>query len=179
MAQNIIIRPASFDEIPEMNTLIQASSNKLGTGFYTAEEIASLNEFVFGVDQELIEDQTYFIIEKNGQLAACGGWSRRKTLFGGDQSSSRVPGYLQPGQDAAKIRAFFIHPEYARQGIGSLLLNHCETEARKAGFTTAELMATLPGVPFYKTLGYEGNAFHSLDLPNGVTVMLLPMKKTL
>jgi len=179
MPSDYTIRPARFDEIVILNQLIEASSNGLGKWFYTPEEIAGLNRYVFGVDKELIEDQTYYVIEKNGALAACGGWSRRKTLFGGDQSASRIPGYLDPQKDAAKIRAFFIHPDFARQGLGSMLLEHCEHEARKAEFTAVELMSTMPGVPFYTSRGFIGKDYYSLELPNGLMVRLLPMRKHL
>lgn len=179
MQPEYTIRPARFDEISAMNELIQASSNELGKGFYTPDEIDGLNQYIFGVDKELIEDQTYFVIEKKGKLAACGGWSKRKTLFGGDQFASRIPGFLDPLKEPAKIRAFFIHPDFARQGLGTLLLEHCENQAQKAGFTHVELMSTMPGVPFYRHRGFVGDEYHFLELPNGVRVKLLPMIKKL
>ncbi len=177
--QPFIIRCAHIKEVSAMNALILASSNELGQGYYTPDEIAGLNHYVFGVDQELIDDHTYFVMEINGSLAGCGGWSKRRTLFGGDQASTRIPGYLDPQTEAAKIRAFFIHPKYARQGLATALLLHCELEAHKAGFTALELMSTLPGIPFYKQQGYISTGDYTLALPNGLQVKLVPMQKML
>src|SRR5215217_2907485 len=113
----MIIRKATMDERDTIQQLIAESARKLSREHYTDTQIEAAIATVFGVDTTLIEDGTYFIVESDGQLAGCGGWSKRKTLFGGDQYSSRDPGYLDPESDPAKIRAFFIHPEHARKGI--------------------------------------------------------------
>lgn len=114
-----------------------------------------------------------------GSLAACGGWSRRRTLFGGDDQSDRNPQLLDPQGDAAKIRAFFVHPTHARRGIGTALLEHCEREAAAQGFGRCELMATLPGVRLYGARGYVAGDPIEWPLPNGSTITFVPMSKTL
>ena len=134
---------------------------------------------MFGVDTDLIEDGTYFVVEISGTLVGCGGWSRRKTLFGGDQYSSRDTGYLDPESEPAKIRAFFIHPDHARKGIARALLSRCEDEARARAFRGLELMATLPGVEFYKSCGFSERGTFDLDLIDGVKLELVPMYKAL
>jgi GNAT superfamily N-acetyltransferase len=112
-------------------------------------------------------------------LVGCGGWSRRKTLFGGDQYSTRDAGYLDPRSESAKIRAFFVHPDHARKGIARAILTRCEEEARAQGFRSLELMATLPGVEFYKSCGFSAQGDFDLDLPDGVKLELVPMRKEL
>jgi GNAT superfamily N-acetyltransferase len=176
---NNTIRCALLSEIPALNEIIKISSKALSDQYYNHDEISGLNQYVFGADSELIADQSYFVVERDGIIIACGGWSRRKTLFGGDQCSDRSSGYLDPSQDAAKIRAFFIHADYARQGLGSLLMNHCEDEARKHGFQNIELMSTLPGIPFYEKHGFIGTELVNYTLPNGIVIKLKPMTKSL
>jgi len=118
------------------------------------------------------------VIESGGELAGCGGWSRRRTLFGGDNFAGRDSGLLDPATDAAKIRAFFVAPAFARRGVARLLLEECEARARAAGFARLDLMATLPGVPFYAASGFVGDAAVALDL-GGIPVRFIPMSKTL
>ncbi len=150
------LRPATLDDKSEIEKLIQCSAREVGTTRYTAEQIEGALRGAFGVDTQLIRDQTYFVVEsaRGCELAACGGWSRRRTLFGGDQRADREAGELDPRTDAARIRAFFVHPGHLRKGLASLLLDHCEAAARKAGFSRFELMGTLTGVPFYEARGY-------------------------
>lgn len=179
MHYNNTIRCASLFEVPSLNALIRLSSIALGEGYYSSEQIHGLNQHVFGVDTELVEDQTYFVIERDGIKIACGGWSKRATLFGGDQCSTRARGYLNPQTDMAKIRAFFIHPAYARQGLATLLLQHCERQAKQNGFKGMELMSTLPGIKFYEKLGFSGQTIVDYTLPNGVVIQLKPMQKEL
>ncbi|MEN3327574.1 MAG: hypothetical protein V7638_2381, partial [Acidobacteriota bacterium] len=119
------------------------------------------------------------VVESDGQLAGCGGWSKRKTLFGGDQYSSRDTGYLDPKTEPAKIRAFFIHPDHARKGIAGAILSRCEGEARAQGFRALELMATLPGIEFYKSCGFVETGNFDLDLTDAVKLELVPMRKDL
>lgn len=134
---------------------------------------------MFGVDSQLLADGTYYVIEAGGTPLACGGWSGRQTLFGGDQAKGTEDQRLDPATDAARIRAFFVHPGSARQGLGRRLLAHCEDAARRAGFRRAELMATLPGVPFYREQGYEDIEPVLHRLPDGMTVRFVRMGKAL
>ncbi|PZU07287.1 MAG: GNAT family N-acetyltransferase [Sphingomonas sp.] len=151
---HLTIRPARRDEIPTLEAMIAASARVLSRGFYSEEETEAAIEHVFGVDTDLVDDGTYLIVEDEGRLLGCGGWSRQRTLFGGDRFAARTPGFLDPAIDAARIRAFFVAPEAARRGVGAALLAACEDRARAAGFTRAALMATLPGVPFYARHDY-------------------------
>jgi GNAT superfamily N-acetyltransferase len=126
----------------------------------------------------LISDGTYFVADADGELIGCGGRSRRKTLFGGDQSDSRKAGMLDPTRDAAKIRAFFVHPKWARRGVGRALLERCEQEAKAAGFCSLELMSTLPGLSFYRAMGFEGSS--TIQYPVGeIRLIFVPMRKQL
>jgi GNAT superfamily N-acetyltransferase len=179
MQQNNLLRIAEAQEIPELNQLIIASSEALSAGYYNTKEINGLNQYVFGVDSELVADKTYFVIERDNIKIACGGWSKRATLYGGDQCQDRQSGFLDPANQAAKIRAFFIHPDYARQGLATMLMRHCENEARAHGFKNIELMSTLPGVPFYAKHGFVGDELVNYPLPNGVVIKLKPMIKAL
>src|SRR5919206_4957798 len=140
----MIIRRATMDERAAIKRLIAESARYLSREHYNDAQMDAAIATVFGVDTDLIEDGTYFVAESSGALIGCGGWSRRKTLFGGDQYASRDASPLDPQSDAAKIRAFFVHPRYARQGIGRAILSVCEREARAYGFRSLELMATLP-----------------------------------
>ena len=175
----MIIRKATLDERESIKELIAASARRLSREHYDDTQIEAAIATVFGVDTDLIEDGTYFVAEIEGTLAGCGGWSRRKTLFGGDQYSSRDTGYLDPESEPAKIRAFFIHPDHARKGIARAILARCEDEARAHGFRQLELMATLPGVEFYKTSGFSELGTFDLDLSEEVKLELVPMRKEL
>jgi GNAT superfamily N-acetyltransferase len=173
------LRPALLAEVPALNALIRASATELSRGYYTASQIESLVTHVFGVDTQLLTDGTYFVIERDGSLVACGGWSGRRTLFGGDQAKSLADPLLDPATEAARVRAFFVHPAYARQGLGRKLLGHCEAAARDAGFYRAELMATLPGEPLYRAFGYEAREHVTHPLPDGQRVDFVRMGKAL
>jgi GNAT superfamily N-acetyltransferase len=148
---------------------------------YTPEQRERALEVVFGVDTQLIEDGTYFVAESNREgkpvIAACGGWSKRKTLFGGDRFAGREDSLLDPARDAAKIRAFFVHPEWARQGIGSRLLEVCEAAARGAGFRRLEMGATLAGVPLYRARGYTAGEQRNVPLGPGFSLPIVFMVK--
>lgn len=175
----MIIRKATMDEREAIRQLIAESARRLSREHYNDMQIEAAIATVFGVDTDLIEDGTYFVAEISGMLVGCGGWSRSKTLFGGDQYSSRDAGYLDPESEPAKIRAFFIHPDHARKGIARALLARCEDEARAHGFRELELMATLPGVEFYKTCGFSERGTFDLDLTEGVKLELVPMRKAI
>ena len=173
----MIIRQATLEDRQGMQQLIAASARLLSRKHYNDAQIEAAIETVFGVDTTLIEDGTYFVAESDGVFVGCGGWSRRRTLFGGDQYTSRDVGYLDPQSEPAKIRAFFIHPDHARKGIARAILARCEEEARAYGFRELELAATLPGVEFYKSCGFTERGTFDLDLVEGVKLELVPMRK--
>jgi N-acetylglutamate synthase-like GNAT family acetyltransferase len=174
------IRPATPDDIPALNALIERSARELSRGYYEAREIDSAIRHVFGVDTSLVRDRTYFVVEDGAQLLGCGGWSRRRTLYGGDQRPvGSVDDALDPAVDAARIRAFFVAPEAARRGVGRVLLEACTSAAREAGFRTLELMATLPGVPFYRTQGFIDVEPVTDLLPDGVPLRFVRMRREL
>jgi len=175
----MIIRKATMDERDAIKQLIAASARLLSRDHYSDAQIETAIATVFGVDTDLIDDGTYFVAEIEGELAGCGGWSKRKTLFGGDQYSSRDASYHDPQSEPAKIRAFFIHPDHARKGIARAILSRCEDEARAQGFHALELMATLPGIEFYKSCGFVETGNFDLDLTDAVKLELVPMRKEL
>ena len=173
----ITIRPATLVEKPQLQALIARSARGLSLDHYSSEQIEGALRGTFGVDTQLIHDGTYFVAEEDGQLVGCGGWSRRKTLFGGDARSDREAGDLDPATDAAKIRAFFIDPDHARKGIGRAILNECERAARAHGFRRLEMMATLPGVPLYEACGYRRDEAVQYPLGPDLTIDFLRMSK--
>jgi len=174
-----LIRPATLDDVPALTVLIQSSARTLAAGDYTPKQIEAALKSAWGVDTDLIRDGTYFVVEASGRIAACGGWSLRKTLFGGDAQLGREAQYLNPATDAARIRAFFVHPDFARKGLGRMLLSHCEAAARQAGFTRAALVATLPGVRLYEKFGYLGTQRTAYPLSDGITIEFVPMEREL
>ena len=175
-ARALVVRAATPADIPALDRLIAASARALGRGYYTDAETEAAIAHIFGVDSELVADGSYLVVEADGDIAGCGGWSRRPTLFGGDRYAARSAGSLDPARDAARIRAFFVSPGHARRGVGTTLLTACEDAARDYGFTTAALMATLPGVPFYRAHGYTPGDPIALDL-GGTMVRFVPMDK--
>jgi len=179
---NIRIRLATAADIPVLRKLIDASVRGLQAGDYTQAQIEAALKTVYGVDSQLIADGTYFVAEtepsKNApEIVGCGGWSKRKTLFGGDHWTGRHDTLLDPKQDGAKIRAFFVHPAWARRGIGGMILEACENAARSAGFTQFEMGATLSGVPFYKVKGYEAVENLEVPLAGGESMIVVRMTK--
>ncbi|MEO5902859.1 MAG: GNAT family N-acetyltransferase [Gemmatimonadaceae bacterium] len=173
------IRPAVAADIPHLEALIERSARELSRGFYTERETESAIRYVFGVDSQLVADSTYLVVEADTQLLGCGGWSRRRTLYGGDQRPVGEQELLDPANDAARIRAFFVAPDAARRGVGRKLLDACATAAATAGFKKLELMATLPGVPFYRSLGFE-RAEDVIDvLPDGVPLRFVRMSRAI
>jgi GNAT superfamily N-acetyltransferase len=173
----ISTRLATFHDIPELNELIAISVRGLSANYYTSAQIESAIKYIFGVDTQLVIDGTYYIAEKDGVIAGCGGWSKRNTLYGGDQHKEIEDPLLDPAQDAARIRAFFVHPDYARQGIGRQIINVCETAAKAEGFKSFELGATLPGVPLYEAMGYEPVERVDALLPDGEVLGIVKMRK--
>jgi GNAT superfamily N-acetyltransferase len=196
----ISIRLAHERDIPELRGLIEASVLGLQAGDYSAAQLRGALEAVYGVDTQVIADGTYFVAEAdvhlgNGEdagdpqlsgltmsgltMVGCGGWSRRKTLYGGDQFAGREDSLLDPVTDAAKIRAFFVHPAWARRGIGGVILEACESAAKACGFRRLEMGATLTGVPFYRAKGYAELEQSEAPLGQGVTLPIVRMAKSI
>jgi GNAT superfamily N-acetyltransferase len=191
----IRIRLAAAGDVPALRLLIEASVRGLQARDYSAEQLEAALRTVYGVDTQLIADGTYFaaeaVVESESEseedsaaapvlvpvLVGCGGWSKRKTLYGGDQFAGREDSLLDPARDAAKIRAFFVHPAWARRGIGGMILEACEVAARAAGFRRLEMGATLTGVPFYRAKGYEELERVEAPLGDGMTLPIVRMGK--
>ena len=172
-----VIRKASLADRSDIQRLIAESARGLSREHYDDAQIEAAVATVFGVDTDLIDDGTYFVDDSAGELIGCGGWSRRRTLFGGDQFAARDASYLDPSSGPAKIRAFFVHPKHARKGVGRAILDRCESEAAAHGFRAVELMATLPGVKFYLACGYVPLGDYDLELTSDVKLELVPMRK--
>jgi GNAT superfamily N-acetyltransferase len=170
-------RLTTFDDIPALQELIALSVRGLSGDFYTAVQIESAIKYIFGIDTQLIDDGTYYLVEDDSTIIACGGWSRRNTLYGGDQHKAKDDPMLDPLKDAARIRAFFVHPNYARKGIGTMMMNLCESAAQQNGFRSFELGATLPGVPLYERLGYITLERIDASLPDGEVLGIVKMRK--
>lgn len=170
-------RLARRDDVDVLRALMDAAISELQKPFLSESQIAS-SRAIMGLDTRLIDDGTYVIVEAYGELAGCGGWSRRATLYGGDQSSGRSDVLLDPVKDAARIRAMYTHPRHVRKGVGRLILAVCEEAARSEGFKRVELMATLSGVPLYRASGYEPHERIDDDR-GGAPVPLLRMSKAL
>ncbi len=163
-----------------LQALIRRSIHGLGAADYSSVQIEAALTGAFGVDTALIRDGTYFVIESAaGEIVACGGWSRRRTLFGSDSRAQRDESWLDPERDAAKIRAFFVDPAHVRRGLGRTLLERSEAEARAAGFRSLELMATLPGRRLYREFGFVAGAEIDYPLGDGLSIRFVPMRKAL
>lgn len=147
-------RLASHGDLADLKSLMDAAISENQKPFLSGEQIAS-SRAIMGLDSQLIEDGTYFVIEIGGALAGCGGWSRRATLYGGDATSGRDAALLDPAKDAARVRAMYTHPNFTRRGVGRLIMTLCEAAARREGFREIELMATLSGEPLYLACGYR------------------------
>ena len=180
------VRPAVAEEIPILRELIEMSVRKLQAEDYSVEQRENALKTVFGVDSQLVADGTYLVVEAHlareaseprTEIVACGGWSKRKTLYGGDKWSGREDTLLDPQRDAAKIRAFFIHPAWARRGIGTLLLDACEQAARAAGFTRFEMGATLTGAKLFGARGYKAVKNIEVPIGGGLTLPVIHMEK--
>jgi GNAT superfamily N-acetyltransferase len=179
------IRCATAADIPALTALIDLSVRGLQAQDYSQAQIDLALKMVYGVDTQLIADGTYFVAEATPAsgpaplLAGCGGWSKRKTLYGGDAWTHREDDLLDPVSDAAKIRAFFVHPGWTRRGIGTMILDACEAAAKAAGFTRCEMGATLTGVPFYRSKGYAELEHLEVPLRGGEVLAIVRMAKGL
>jgi GNAT superfamily N-acetyltransferase len=173
------LRLATESDVCDLNPLIEASVRGLQANDYTPAQIEGALGTVLGIDTQLIADRTYFVAEsvERKRLAGCGGWSKRKTLFGADRGLGREPELLNPATDAAKVRAIFVHPHFARQGLGSLILATIENAARAAGFYRLEMGSTLTGVPLYRLKGYKEIERIFVPLSNGQTFPVVKMVK--
>ncbi|MBN3926515.1 GNAT family N-acetyltransferase [Nostoc sp. NMS4] len=173
----LTIRKAYCEDIPALEALIQNSVKNLQAAYYSREQMDGALGTVFGVDSQLIKDGTYFIAEIESKMVGCGGWSQRKTLFGGDKYQNKEDDLLDPIHEPARIRAFFVHPAWVRRGIGSKILAACEAAAIGVGFSRLELVATLAGEPLYKAHGFSNIEHFEISLPNGACLPVIRMYK--
>jgi GNAT superfamily N-acetyltransferase len=173
----VALRIANPNDAPSLWKLIERSAHELSVGCYSEIQVEALVRHVLGVDSRLIADRTYFVAVDREEILGCGGWSWRRTLYGGDQHLIVSPEVLDPTTEAARIRAFFVSPQHARSGIGRLLYQACEGAARLAGFRQLELVATLAGVPFYLALGFLAAERVTEILPDGTAVDFVRMTR--
>jgi GNAT superfamily N-acetyltransferase len=168
-------RLATADDVPALDPLVRAAIEELQKGFLDDAQIRS-SHAIMGIDRQLIDDGTYFVIESGGLRVGCGGWSRRATLYGGDHSPGRSGAPLDPSKEPARVRAMYTRPGFTRRGIGRLILSLCEAAATAEGFTRLELMSTLSGRPLYTAVGFEAIE-EVADASGGVPVPLIRMSK--
>lgn len=171
------LRFAREEDIPKLDALIEQSVRELQSPYYSTAQMDGALGTVFGVDRQLIRDQTYFIIEQEGVLLACGGWSKRESLFGSDAARATEDALLDPRSQSARIRAFFVHPRQARRGLGRAILLACEEAIRAVHFRKIELVATLAGVDFYRAFGYNEAERYEVPLVNGISLPVVRMTK--
>lgn len=173
------MRLAREDDCVAMESLITLSTRRLLSRHYTEEQLDAALGPVFGVDRQLIRDGTYFAIERDGVVIACGGWSRRRAVYGGDRDRTGEDAELDPTRDAARLRAFFVHPDWERRGLGRSLLAASEEAIRAAGFEAIELVATLAGEPLYAAHGYVVAARYDPPMSGGLTLPVVRMTRKL
>ena len=172
-----LLRLAERSDVPALSRLIDESVRALSQGYYSPEQVESSLRYVFGADTQLIADRTYYVVTSDDRVAAAGGWSFRQTLYGGDQMKGQEDPRLDPAKDSARIRAFFVHPDFARRGLGRALFDRCAADALAAGFQSLELMSTLPGEPLYRALGFQEVARVAPTLPDGVPLPVVQMRR--
>lgn len=173
------LRSATPGDIPALDVLIPLAARSLSAGFYSERQIESAVRYIFGPDTQLIRDRTYFVATAGPVIIGCGGWSKRETLFGGDQAKASNDPLLDPAIDPARIRAFFVDSGWARRGVGRTILEACCTAAQHAGFRALELVATLPGEPLYLAGGFHAIERFELKLPDGVDLPVVRMARSL
>ena len=171
------LRPARLDELGGIDALMKASTRGLFPAFYDARQTASAIDHIASVDRTLVEDGTYFVIEEEGELVACGGWSRRDKLYSGSGAGASDARLLDPATEPARVRAMFVRPDRTRRGLGTRILAACEAAARAEGFTRLALMATLPGFPLYERYGFAAVGQTVVTTPDGVTLPCVAMEK--
>jgi GNAT superfamily N-acetyltransferase len=176
---SVSIRQAARSDVEALQNLIARSVRSLRIDYYSPEQIERSLVVVFGVDTQLIDDETYYVAEIGGEIVGCGGWSRRSTMYGGDQARSAQEIEIDPRWSPARTRAFFVDRKQARRGIGRAILGYCEWAAIVGGSQSAELVATLPGQPLYAALGYKPVEPVDVDLGDGQTPPCKRMKKAL
>lgn len=174
---NWLLRLAEPADVPVLRDLITLSAGVLLRDVYSHDQIMNALGPVFGVDEQMIADGTYFVVESGQAIAGCGGWSFREALFGGRVPGGGEPRRLQPGRDAARIRAFFVHPSFARRGIGRAIMKACEEAVRAHGFTWGEISATLAGEPLYQQFGYRTECYYDIPLVSGLPLRVARMTK--
>jgi GNAT superfamily N-acetyltransferase len=170
-------RIAQAEDLPALGAVMDAAIAELQKGFLSPDQIAA-SRAIMGLDRQLVADGTYFIVEDEGRIAGCGGWSRRATLYGGDHTAGRDPELLDPARDAARVRAMYTHPDFARRGVGRLILELCEAAAKAEGFRRLELMGTMSGRPLYESYGFEAIE-EIVDDRGGAPVPLTRMGKAI
>lgn len=171
------LRIATADDLPSLAGLIPRAVRALSADCYDARQIESAIRHAFGVDTQLIDDRTFFVAEMDGAVVGCGGWSWRRKIYGGDQVSGLPEPPLSPATEAARIRAFFVHPDWARRGIGAAILLRCAAAAAEAGFRRLELLGTLPGERLYRAFGFEVMEYLDHRLPDGVLIRWVRMAR--
>jgi GNAT superfamily N-acetyltransferase len=173
------LRLARDEDAPALERLIEYVTRTSLARCYSEAQLAVALGPVFGLDRQLIRDGTYFVAENAGEIIACGGWSKRLAVYGGDRERAGSDAELNPETDAARVRAFFVHPALERRGIGRALLEASESAIRAAGFTRVELAATLAGEPLYACHGYAVAERYDAPMPGGLTIAVVRMTKTL
>ncbi|NKB89351.1 MAG: GNAT family N-acetyltransferase [Acidobacteria bacterium] len=171
-------RPATQNDVPQLIELVKSSIRGFGSNFYDDAQMESSLEHLYGIDRQLIDDGTYYVVVHEGSVIAAGGWSFRRTRYGGDQvEAARDANHRDPRLEPAAIRAFYVHPEHKRRGLGRRLHSCCEAAARDAGFRKLELLSTEMGAVFYRELGYTLGETEHADLPDGVSIPIIHMVK--
>jgi GNAT superfamily N-acetyltransferase len=176
-SSSFTLRLATLADVPVLEDLIDASVRGLHPGWYTPEQMEAALGTAFGVDRLLIDDGTYFVVETEGRILACGGWSRRKAMYGADRNRHGEDESIDPLRDPARVRAFFVHPDWTRRGLGTLLLNACEQAIAAAGFRRIAMVATTAGEPLYAARGYVVEERYEAPLPGGLTLPVVRMGK--
>lgn len=178
MSQTLTIRPAVSGDIPALKAVMDRAIKELLPAFLPPAQVLASQE-VMGLDTQLIEDGTYYVVEADGAVAGCGGWSRRATLFGGDHSAGRDAALVDPATDPARVRAMYTSPDFTRRGVGRLILATCEAKAKAEGFSRCEMAATMAGEPLYAACGYQRIEPFEAQTSNGVKVPLVRMGKAI
>jgi N-acetylglutamate synthase-like GNAT family acetyltransferase len=173
------LRVAQAEDVPVLEKLIPISVRALQVGYYSTEQMEAAIGPIFGVDHQLIADGTYFVVENSGEVIGCGGWSKRLSRSGSGAAGQGANTELDPHHDAARVRAFFVHPDWARRGVGRTIMEACESAIRRAGFQRVEILATLAGEPLYASFGYAVAKRHDMDLSNGLGLPVVSMTKNI